>query len=198
MGRSASGYERELKELLQADETALARYARSLPPSERRMLDGVRRSPFLVVRAAGSLGFDLVAMRSEFAFPLEVKASASDTIRVSAASGRAAAQLEEHRRQVGRVGLVILYAYRRVGRGHGEPWRVYAGGAGPSTGRYRVLNRWLPPVESTKDGNGVLRWAGGMPLSRFFELVASLTEVPPPSEAAARPVASPSVPVPAS
>ena len=189
MGRSASGYERELKELLQADEAALARYARSVPPSERSMLDGARRSPFLVVRAAGSLGFDLVAMRSEFAFPLEVKASASDTIRFSAASGRAAAQLEEHRRQVGRVGLVILYAYRRVGRGHGEPWRVYAGGAGPSTGRYRVLNRWLPPVESTKEGNGVLRWSAGMPLSRFFELVASLTEVPA-SAAAPRPAPS--------
>ena len=176
MGGSASAYERELKELLQADPDALARYARSMPPSDRPTLDGVRRAPFLVVRAAGSLGFDLVAMRSEFAFPLEVKASASDTIRFSAASGRASAQLEAHRRAVQRVGLVILYAYRRVGRGHGEPWRLYAGGVGPSTGRYRVLNRWLPPVESTKEGNGVLRWAAGMPLSRFVSIIAELTE----------------------
>jgi hypothetical protein len=176
VGRGSSAYERELKELLQADPDALDRYAKSLPASERPRLDAVRTAPFLVVRAAGSLGFDLVALRSEFAFPLEVKASASDTIRFSAASGRAAAQLEAHRKAVARVGLVILYAYRRVGRGHGEPWRVYAGGVGPQTGRYRVLNRWLPPVETTKEGNGVLRWGAGMPLTRFLGIIASLTE----------------------
>jgi hypothetical protein len=176
VGRGSSAYERELKELLQADPEALARYAKSLAPADRPTLEAFRRAPFLVVRAAGSFGFDLVALRSEFAFPLEVKASASDTIRFSAASGRAAVQLEQHRTAVARVGLVILYAYRRVGRGHGEPWRVYAGGVGPSTGRYRVLNRWLPPVESTKEGNGVLRWGAGMPLSRFLTIVASLTE----------------------
>jgi hypothetical protein len=176
VGRGSSGYERELKELLQANPDTLARYSKSLAPSDRPQLAAFERAPFLVVRAAGSLGFDLVALRSEFAFPLEVKASASDTIRFSAASGRAAVQLEQHRRAVARVGLVILYAYRRVGRGHGEPWRVYAGGGGPSAGRYRVLNRWLPPVEATKEGNGVLRWGAGMPLSRFFTIVASLTE----------------------
>ena len=53
---------------------------------------------------------------------------------------------------------------------------MYAGGVGPSTGRYRVLNRWLPPVETTKEGNGVLRWAAGMPLSRFVSIVAELTD----------------------
>jgi Holliday junction resolvase len=176
VGSGSSAYERELKELLQANPDALARYAKSVPPADRPQVASFSRAPFLVVRAAGSFGFDLVALRSEFAFPLEVKASASDTIRFSAASGRAALQLEQHRKAVARVGLVILYAYRRVGRGHGEPWRVYAGGVGPSTGRYRVLNRWLPPVESTKEGNGVLRWGAGMPLSRFFTIVADLTE----------------------
>ncbi|MCI4325617.1 MAG: Holliday junction resolvase [Thermoplasmata archaeon] len=179
MSSGSSSYERELKELLQANPEALAKYGKSLPPSERPALEAVRRAPFLVVRAAGSLGFDLVAMRSEFAFPLEVKASASDTIRFSAASGRAALQLEQHRAAVSRVGLVILYAYRRVGRGHGEHWRLYAGGVGPSTGRYRVLNRWLPPVESTKEGNGVLRWDAGMPLSRFWTIIAGLTDPSP-------------------
>jgi hypothetical protein len=177
----SSSYERELKELLQANPEALARYAKSLPPSERPRLEAFRRAPFLVVRAAGSLGFDLVALRSEFAYPLEVKASASDTIRFSAASGRAALQLEAHRAAVAKVGLVILYAYRRVGRGHGEPWRVYAGGVTPQTGRYRVLNRWLPPVESTKEGNGILRWGTGMPLTKFLGVVADLTAPTGPS-----------------
>lgn len=176
MVTAASSYERELKEILQADPDAVARYARSMPPAQRGGLDGIHRSPFLVVRAAGSLGFDLVALRSEFAFPLEVKASSSDTIRFSAASGRAAAQLDAHRKAVERVGLMVLYAYRRLGRGNGEPWRVYAGGRSSPRGRCGILNRRLPPVETTKEGNGVLRWGSGMPLSEFVQLVATLTD----------------------
>jgi Holliday junction resolvase len=86
VGRSASAYERELKELLQGEREAVDRYARSLPIGERERFRTALRAPFLVVRAAGSLGFDLVALRSEFAFPLEVKSSTADTIRFSAAS----------------------------------------------------------------------------------------------------------------
>lgn len=178
MGRSASAYERELKELLQGDSDALQRYGRALDPADRAVLDGVRRSPFLVVRAAGSLGFDLVALRNEFAFPLEVKASQEDTIRFSSASGRASAQLEEHRRAVERVGLVVLYAYRRIGLRRGDPWRVYATGEAPPRGSVGLLRRRLPSVESTRGGNGVLRWDSGMPLVRFLEYVGLLTARP--------------------
>ena len=72
-----------------------------------------RERPFLVVRGAGSLGFDLVALRRELALPVEVKASAESSILFSAASGRAADQLEAHRTAVERVGLVAVYAYRK-------------------------------------------------------------------------------------
>jgi Holliday junction resolvase len=176
VGSGSSAYERELKEILQGDPEAVARYAKSIPPAQREVLDGIHRAPFLVVRAAGSLGFDLVALRSEFAFPLEVKSSSSDTIRFSSASGRASAQLDAHRRAVERVGLMVLYAYRRLGRGNGEPWRVYAGGRASPKGRCGFLNRRLPPVETTKEGNGVLRWGSGMPLSEFVRIVATLTD----------------------
>lgn len=175
MVRSASVYERELKDLLQGDAEALHRYGRALDPARRPVLDTVARSPFLVVRAAGSLGFDLVALRSEFAFPLEVKASSSDTIRFSSASGRAAEQLEAHRRAVERVGLIVLYAFRRVGHRDGDAWRLYAASRGSVNGRLGLLSRRLPAVESTRDGNGVLRWTSGLPLSEFFELISFLT-----------------------
>ncbi len=179
MSRSSSGYERELKELLQAEPETLARYARALDPADRPRMERIRASPFLVVRAAGSLGFDLVALRSEFAFPLEVKASASDTIRFSAASGRASEQLASHRAAVERVGLIVLYAFRRIGHRGGDPWRLYAAAGTGGNGRLSLLRRRLPPVDVTRNGNAVLRFHDGMPLVRFVELIGGLTEAAP-------------------
>ena len=175
MSRSSSGYERELKELLQAEPATLGRYARALDPADRPRIARIAEAPFLVVRAAGSLGFDLVALRNEFAFPVEVKASASDTIRFSSASGRAAEQLEAHRAAVDRVGLIVLYAYRRVGHRGGDPWRLFAAAGPPGTGRLNLLRRRLPPVDRTRNGNAVLRWNDGMPLVEFVDLVGNLT-----------------------
>ena len=178
MSRSSSGYERELKGLLQGDRDAIDRYARALPPADRAVLRRAAETPFLVVRAAGSLGFDLVALRNEFAFPVEVKASSHDTIHFSAASGRAAEQLEAHRRRVERVGLIVLYAYRRVGLRGGDPWRVFIAPTATTGGRLGVLRQRLPVVDQTRLGHAVLRWADGMPLVRFLERVQFLTERP--------------------
>lgn len=175
MGAGGSNYERELKDLLQGDPESVERYARGMAPSDRARVRDAARAPFLVVRAAGSLGFDLVALRRECAFPVEVKASASDTIRFSAASGRADRQLEAHRRAVDRVGLAVVYAYRRLGHRGGDRWRLFATGSAGATGWSAILLRRLPPVDTTRDGNAVLRWEAGYPLTRFLELVGELT-----------------------
>ena len=175
MGPGGSTYERELKELLQGDPSAVERYGRTLPPELRARFRLAAQSPFLVVRAAGSLGFDLVALRREFAFPVEVKSSASETIRFSASGGRADRQLRAHREAVDRVGLIVVYAFRRLRHRAGDPWRLYASGVRASSGRVGFLLGRLPPVETTRDGNSVLRWESGMPLSRFLELVGLLT-----------------------
>ena len=178
MVRGASGYERELKQLLLGDPASLRAYGRPLGPDERKVLDRVRREPFLVVRAAGSLGFDLVALRREFAFPLEVKASSSPSILFSAASGRAADQLAAHRAAVGRVGLTVLYAFRRIGHRNGDPWRLFRATDVPTRGSLRFLVGHLPPVETTREGNAVLRWEKGMSLVKFLDTVHFLTERP--------------------
>jgi len=178
VSRTSSAYERELKEILQGDPESVARYGRSLDPTDRAMLSRVTADPFLVVRAAGSLGFDLVALRSEFSFPIEVKASASDTIRFSAASGRAVEQLAAHQRAVDRVGLIVLYAYRRVGVRGQDPWRLYAAPGASRPGRLNLLRRTLPEIDRTREGNAVLRWDDGLPLVRFLERVFLLTERP--------------------
>jgi hypothetical protein len=162
-----------------ASSEAVEAYERSLVPTDRPALRRVLSTPFLVIRAAGSLGFDLVALRHEFAFPIEVKASGEDTIRFSAASGRAGEQLEAHRRAVERVGLIVLYAYRRVGHRSGDPWRLFAASGAPiGRGRLELLRRKLPPVDRTREGNAVLRWDDGMPLVRFIEYVADLAGPP--------------------
>jgi len=176
VGHSSSSYERELRSLLEGQPKAVRGYARTLPPTERSEFERLIEQPFLIIRAAGSLGFDLVALRKEFAFPFEVKASSEPVIRFSAASGRANAQLESHRKAVGRVGLTVLYAYRRLGLRGEETWRVFVAGDVPQTGRIGALCRRLPPVSRTPDGNGILRWEEGRPLSQFLYHVRFLLE----------------------
>ncbi|MGD1099449.1 MAG: Holliday junction resolvase [Thermoplasmata archaeon] len=176
VGHSSSAYERELRSLLEGQPDAVRRYAHSLPPTERSEFERLIEQPFLVIRAAGSLGFDLVALRREFAVPLEVKASSEPVIRFSAASGRANAQLELHRKAVERVGLTVLYAYRRVGFRGAEAWRVFVTGKTPESGILRLVCRRLPKVSETPEGNGILRWEEGSPLSRFLYEVRFLME----------------------
>jgi hypothetical protein len=176
VGRGSSAYERELRTLLQGDESAVRAYLRMLAPEDRAAFERIVTEPYLVIRGAGSLGFDLVALRREIAFPLEVKAASGDVIRFTDASGRADQQLAAHRRAVGRVGLTVLYAYRRLGRRGEEPWRIFLASEVPTSGSLRFICRRIPPVSTTKGGHGILRWEEGMPLSRFLSTVRTLTE----------------------
>jgi Archaeal holliday junction resolvase (hjc) len=168
VGRSFSSYERELRTLLEGDPSSVRSYARALPPAERREFERVIEEPFLVIRGAGSLGFDLVAMRWSLSFPIEVKASAEPVIRFTAASGRANAQLAAHRAAIAKVGLSVVYAYRRIGHRSGETWRVYRGNEATGSGVLGLVCRGLPPISSTREGNGVLRWEEGLELSKFL------------------------------
>jgi hypothetical protein len=178
VGRGSSAYERELRTLLEGDPSAVRTYARGLAPELREGFERLTEEPFLVIRGAGSLGFDLVALRREFAFPMEVKASSEAVIRFTAASGRADAQLAAHRAAVGRVGLTVLYAYRRLGLRGEESWRIFLGSPPPDQGSLKYICRRLPPVNSTREGHGILRWEEGLELSRFLALFRAMTERP--------------------
>ena len=69
-------YERELREVLSGTEKGVDKVTRSCSPEEKNRMGRVIERPFLVVRAAGS-GMegsgDLVAMRGDCSFPIEVK-----------------------------------------------------------------------------------------------------------------------------
>ncbi len=175
VGHGFGGYERELRSVLSGDPSAVRSYARSLPPTERTEFERLIEEPYLVVRGAGSLGLDLVALRRELALPIEVKASSAPVIRFTAASGRANEQLATHCRVATRAGLMVLYAYRRLGLRGQEAWRVFAAGSAQTRGVHAAAFRTVPPVESTREGNGILRWDGGMPLSAFLGRVRFLS-----------------------
>jgi Holliday junction resolvase len=173
--RGSSGYERELRDLLQGEPAAIRAYCRALPKEDARTLETLIERPFLVVRAAGSHGFDLVALRRQFAFPVEVKTSSRTAIRFSN-SPRNAEQLKAHTAAVRRVGLVVLYAYRKIGHRTGDPWRVYTPTAPPEKGIVGLVGKRLPKIDETRNGNAVLRWSDGLPLVEFLRQVLALSD----------------------
>ena len=76
-------YERELKALLTGDRKVVARMVKTCNAWETAAYNLMLRNPFLVIRAAGSLGIDLVAIRWDFAFPIEVKSSSDPVMHFS-------------------------------------------------------------------------------------------------------------------
>jgi Holliday junction resolvase len=159
-------YERELKGILGGDDRVLSTLFKSLDPSESLAYSGAKASPFLVVRAAGSLGADLVALRHDVSFLVEVKSSKSELLHFSE-SPRLTEQINIIRAQCERSGVLPLYAYRLKGV-RGDAWRLFSLPGMRLTGRSRILYERLPPVDKTASGNHVLRWGQGLPLARFL------------------------------
>lgn len=169
MVRVASAYERELKGLLQGEDDALRRYSKlASSPEDLERLRVLKERPFLVVRAAGSHGFDLVALRDGMILPIEVKSSSSSTIHFTAASRRGQEQYDELQAQTRKARLILLYAFRLVGGGEEDPWRLFTAPNGLESGRHGLIAKRVPPVEQTAKGNQVLRWESGEPLLRFL------------------------------
>lgn len=173
-----SSYERELKGILVGDEEALRDASKTLDPEQERHYRWTAENPFLVVRGAGSLGIDLVALREEFSFPIEVKAAKDETVHFSASSGEYHDQAEEMAEACGEAGVIPLYAFRLKGK-RGDAWRVYSlpleNGRGLE-GKARRLHDKIPNISRTRQDNFVLRWDEGRPLHSFFEYLDFTTQ----------------------
>ena len=76
-------YERELREVLSGTQKGVNAVTRSCTPQEKERMSCVQERPFLVVRAAGS-GMegsgDLVALRGDCSFPIEVKSTRAEKL----------------------------------------------------------------------------------------------------------------------
>ncbi len=166
-------FERELKGILKADDDMLSRVTKTCDAQERERYYRIKERPFMVVRGAGSLGVDLVAIRSGMSLPIEVKSSVNDVLRFSR-SEKLAIQAMEMMDDCRRVGLMPIYAFRYK-RQRGDAWRIFTLDVGPLNGRLKVVYDRLPKITPSKEGNLIMRWRDGMPLSKFIDYVVTLS-----------------------
>ncbi|MBM67189.1 MAG: Holliday junction resolvase [Euryarchaeota archaeon] len=165
-----SAYERELRAVLAGELKGVRAITRSCTEVERARAMRVIQRPFLVVRAPGSGSEgtgDLLVLRGDMCFPIEVKSSKSDKIYLS---GRTMDQYKALISTGERCGLLPLYAFRLKGV-RGDSWRVMRVDIDGLTGKLRHLSRSIPPLPLTSRGVPHLNWHEGMPVHRFLALV---------------------------
>lgn len=164
-------YERELKGILHGDFDALTKACNSCNAEERESLMKIKEKPFAVIRGAGSLGFDLMAMRGDVSFPIEVKASKSKTLRFSK-STRIREQADYIAKECDKAGLVPIYAYRLKSY-RGDSWRIFTLEVKKPQGVLGLIYDRIPKAEKTKQGYLIMRWQEGMPLHKLIDYLCS-------------------------
>ncbi|MDY6986255.1 MAG: Holliday junction resolvase [Candidatus Thermoplasmatota archaeon] len=165
----ASTYERELKGILEADVDTLKKVIKKCDAESSRKYLAIEKKPFLVVRAAGSLGFDLLAVRSDISLPIEVKSSSSGIVPFTSNSAREVKQAELFKLRCDRAGLFPLYALR-LKNAKNDVWRVFTLDIEVSMD-VEWIYREIPVIDQTKSHNYILKWEKGKPLSDFIELI---------------------------
>jgi len=165
----ASTYERELKGILEADIDTLKKVIKKCDAESSRKYLSIERKPFLVVRAAGSLGFDLLAVREQIALPIEVKSSSTGIVPFTSNSAREIKQAELFKQRCERAGLFPVYALR-LKNAKNDAWRVFTLQVKVSN-ELEEIYRKLPVIDRTKGDNYILKWENGKPLSDFIELI---------------------------
>ena len=168
-------YERELREVLSGTEKGVHAVTRSCTPEDKNRMNLVKSKPFLVVRAAGS-GMegsgDLVALRGDCCFPIEVKTTKAQKLYFS---GRTMDQLQAMIREGERSNLMPLYAHRRKGV-RGDSWRLFRVETEGLTDRLQKFAPLIPALPLNRNGTPFIDWEQGMPLNKFIELLCSHDE----------------------
>ena len=171
----ASSYERELRAVLAGSPDGVRAVTRSCTELERARAMQVVQRPFLVVRAAGS-GMDgsgdLLALRGDLCFPIEVKTRAEKKVYLSG-------QKEEHLHSMKEIcekcQLMPLYAHRLKGV-RGDSWRIFRVETATLKGRLATLARRIPTLPLTRTGKPHLDWDQGLPLHQFLGIVCRNSE----------------------
>tara|TARA_B100001093_G_scaffold101433_2_gene93614 strand:+ start:61119 stop:61793 length:675 start_codon:yes stop_codon:yes gene_type:complete len=168
----SSQYERELRQVLAGVPKGVESVIRSCTPIEKEKMRLITNRPFLVVRAAGS-GMegtgDLLALRGDLCFPIEVKSTKADKLYLS---GRTKLQYEAMVAEGERCRLMPLYAHRRKGV-RGDSWRIFRVETSNLSGRLRQLENSIPAFPTNRNGSVYLNWDDGMPLNVFISLLCS-------------------------
>lgn len=163
----SSVYERELKGILEGDEKILSKVTKTCSALEKGNYYLAKKKPFIVVRAAGSFGVDLVALRGDISFLMEIKTSAIDTLHFSSVDGKLQRQAEKMQRECEKTRTLPIYGFRLKGHG-GDCWRLFTMEVQQLEGRAKILQNRLPKLSTSKSGNFIMRWQDGLPLSDFL------------------------------
>ena len=167
-----SQYERELRQVLAGIPKGVEAVIRSCNDQEKMKMRLIIQRPFLVVRAAGS-GMegsgDLLALRGDLCFPIEVKSSKKSKFYLS---GRTKDQYESMIYEGERCNLMPLYAYRLKGI-RGDSWRIFRVETESLSGKLRKLSPLIPAFPKTRGGKPFMDWEQGMKLNDFIALVSS-------------------------
>lgn len=166
----SSNYERELRAILKGDEEVLERVTRTCSAEQKQKYMAILKKPFIVVRAAGSYGIDLVAVRGDISFLVEIKSSGSDTIHFSK-NDVLMRQASNIIKECERAGALPIYAFR-LKNCRGDAWRMFTLNVKSVSGKAREIQKVLPKIEVSKGNKFVMKWKDGMPLSDFIYLLS--------------------------
>ena len=164
-------YERELRSVLAGEEKGIRAITRSCSETERAHAMRICQRPFLVVRAPGSGSEgtgDLLALRGDMCFPIEVKSSKKPKLYLS---GRTVLQYQALEEIGVRCSIQPFYAYRLKGV-RGDSWRIFRVRTEGLTGKLRLLSRTVPELPLTRNGTPYLDWEKGLPLHKFLSLIS--------------------------
>ena len=147
----SSKYERELRQVLAGLTKGVNAVIKSCSEVEKAKMKLVEKRPFLVVRAAGS-GIegsgDLLALRGDICFPIEVKSSKEAKLYLS---GRTVDQYNSLVYEGNRSCLMPLYAYRLKGV-RGDSWKIFRVETETLHGKLRKLASFIPSLPLTRNG----------------------------------------------
>ena len=164
---TASQYEREIKGVLEGDKKIINKIIKSCDVIEKNNYNKIYDKPFVVIRAAGSFGIDLVAVRGDMSFLLEVKSSIQDTIHFSSIKGKLQKQAKDMQKICEKTKTLPIYAFR-IKNFRGDSWKLFTLDIQNIEGRLKLLHNFLPKLEKSKKGYYVMRWNQGMSLSNFI------------------------------
>ncbi|MEF8879050.1 MAG: Holliday junction resolvase [Candidatus Thermoplasmatota archaeon] len=156
-----------MKRILEGEKETISKVTKTCSTVEKSNYSKIMNEPFAVVRAAGSLGVDLVAVRGDISFLTEVKSRNGKTIHFSSMGGKLQQQAEQMKTVCEKTKTLPVYAYRLKGL-RGDSWRFFTIDLNHLKGIANILHRRLPKLETSKSGNFVMRWNKGMPLSDFI------------------------------
>ncbi len=163
-------YERELKRILQGDFDILKNVTKTCSEDEKAAYFKIKEKPFVMIRSAGSLGVDLVALRGDISFPIEVKSSKYKKIRL-ANNPQLKEQARKYEKACRKASLLPIYAFR-LKRFRGDSWRIFTLENENLKGTAKRINNRLAKVYKTKDDYYILKWDEGWPLHKFIDYLS--------------------------